>query len=131
MSCANRRINNPKYCAGDLRNLATLQSRAITPSNTSVDYTEVFSDAVPNSSDVWVALKTVNGVTVFDSTNIERVVSHEVIMRYQSGITAEKWFLIDGLRYDILKVENVNERNEWIRCKCTQRGTSSSAVNAQ
>lgn len=133
MTCGRRKIVNKTYCAGDLRTLATIQNRAISTVDDSVDYEMVFSGAIPDSEvdpSVWVGIKTVRGITVFDQTNIERVVSHEIIMRYRDDVTAQNWLLIDGYRYDILQVENVNERSEWIVLQCNKRGTGDNSVNA-
>jgi len=133
MSCSKRRIVNKTYCAGDLRHLGTIQNRAIKAVDDSVDYEMVFSGAVPDNEErdqVWLGIKTVRGVTVFDQTNVERVVSHEIIMRYREDVTAQNWLLVDGARYDILQVENVNERSQWLVLQCNKRGTDSNSVNA-
>lgn len=133
MSCSKRRIVNKTYCVGDLRHIATIQNRVISAVNDSVDYEMVFSGAIPDTEDsaqVWVGIKTVRGVTVFDQTNVERTISHEIVMRYRDDVTAQNWLLIDGFRYDIFQVENVNERSEWLVLQCNKRGTEDNSVNA-
>ena len=133
MTCSKRKIATKTYCVGDLRHRATIQSRAITAVDDSVDYEMVFAGAVPDNepdAQIWAGIKTVRGVTVFDQTNVERTISHEIVMRYHDDVTAQNWLLIDGSRYDIYQVENVNERNEWIVLQCNKRGTEDNSVNA-
>lgn len=133
MSCSKRRIKDVQYCAGDLRHYATIQNRALTPSNDSADYTLVFSGAVPaNEPDagVWVGIQTVNGVTIFDGSDVERVITAKIVMRFRDDVTAQNWLLIDGIRYDIYKVENINKLSKWLVLYCTERGTANNSVNA-
>lgn len=133
MTCSKRRIVNKTYCVGDLRHIATIQNRVITAVDDSVDYEMVFSGSIPDNepdAQTWVGVKTVRGVTVFDQTNVERTISHEIVMRYRDDVTAQNWLLIDGYRYDIYQVENVNELNTWLVLQCNKRGTEDNSVNA-
>lgn len=87
--------------------------------------TEVFSNAVT----VKGIVSTLRGVKVFDSTNIERVATHKICIKYIAGITAEKWTKIGTNRLNILTVENCCEKNEQLILVCTDRGLDSKVVN--
>lgn len=122
--CQVIRIKKRKFCVGDLRERITLQDRDIQPPG-DINFTEQFSGLLVVSA----AVKTLSGVTVFDSTNIERIATHDFIVRFQTGITQEKWILWKNERYDILVVEDFDGRNEWLRLRSTVRGTDTLVVN--
>lgn len=133
--CVNIRGKRRAICIGDLDRLITLKNRAITPPTDGVDYTELFSDKpVENSplspGDVWSMIETVNGATVFDATNTERVYSHKFYIRWIPEVTAETWILFDGELYDIISVEDLDQRKEWLLLRATIRGISSNSNNA-
>lgn len=134
--CEKIRSQRRKVCIGDLDRIVTLQNRAIQTPTTSEDYTELFT-AEPVSSggmgdgNVWAMIQSLAGATVFDTTNTERVVTHKITMRYQDGITAESWVLFESNRYDVVTVENLDNRSEFIVLRCVFRGVSTSSVNAQ
>ena len=124
-ACEKIRFIERKLCAGDLRNIITLQNRSITAPNSGVDFGESFSGDI----DVWAACETKNGVSIFDETNVEKVVTHVFGIRYDSGITAETWILFEGRRLDIFNVEDLDERHEWMILTCGERGDESKSVN--
>ncbi len=129
--CKRIRIPHRKYCAGDLRERITLEDRDIQPPF-DTNFTESFS----NPTIIPAAVKTISGgglsgagVTVFDSSNIEQVVTHDFIIRFRVGVTQEKWIRWRNERYNILVVENVDGRNEWLRMRTTVRGDDTLEVN--
>lgn len=113
-------------CIGDLDELITLQNRAITPSSSGVDATETFTDTNP---DVWAMLETRRGETIFDGTGMERDVTHVFTIRFISGVSAETWISFGGKRFDILDVENLEERDEWLKMRATNRGVDSNSAS--
>lgn len=74
-------------------------------------------------------IKTVHGVSVFDSTNTERVATHKLCLEYQAGVTAEMWVKFGSKRIKILTVENCCEEDEVLILMCTERGDDSKVVN--
>lgn len=74
---------------------------------------------------------TVDGVTVFDGTNVERVVTHKITLAYRSDVTAEVWVRRAGTtkRLKILTAENCNESDTTLILMCTERGEDSKVVN--
>lgn len=111
-----------RLCAGDLDRQITLQNRDIAaPIWGSADFDERFSgDTV-----VWAKIDTVTGKTFFDGVSQrDSTVTHEIYIRYLAGITSETWISYDSRRIDILAVENLEERNEWLKLTCTDKGVS-------
>lgn len=102
---------------------ATLQTRTTRIKNGLPVAT--FADVAP----IRAIIKTVTGVSVFDDTNTERVVTHKLCIAYRSGVTAENWILFGSKRVKILTVENVCEANTQLILMCTERGDDSRVVN--
>ncbi len=121
------RKNIRKVAIGDMVDRITIYNRTMTPPvNGSVDFTENFTG--PRA--VWACVNTVSGKTFFDSTNTEHVVTHEIHIRWLTGITSESWIdLIDGTRLKILPTEDFEIRKDFMLLKCTERGPNSKAVN--
>ncbi|MCK5643051.1 MAG: hypothetical protein KAJ19_19745 [Gammaproteobacteria bacterium] len=86
---------------------------------------ETFSNPVTPTA----LVKTVTGVTVFDNTNTERVVTHEICLLFLAGITSEKWVKLGTTRIKVLTVENCCENDECLKLMCTERGLESKVVN--
>jgi hypothetical protein len=76
-------------------------------------------------------IKTLRGVSVFDSTNIERVATHEMRLNWRADIGAEQWVKRDGVtkRIKILTAENCCENDAVLVLMCTERGEDSQVVN--
>jgi len=109
-------------CAGDLDKQVVIQNRAIVaPDWNSPDFDETFSGDVT----VWANIQTVTGKTFFDSVNQrDTTVTHELLIRYDSTVTSESWILYDSRRFDILAVENLEERDEYLKLTCVDKGAS-------
>lgn len=88
---------------------------------------EVFSNARNDTA----IIKTLRGKSVFDSTNTERVATHELRLAYRSDIGAEQWVKRKGTtkRLKILTAENCCEDDVVLILMCTERGEDSKIVN--
>ena len=136
--CVKIKGKKRQICAGDLDRLITLENRAIQPPESgSVDYTELFSpkdtsggEQPSPDGEIWAMIETAHGSTVFDGTSPERVIDHKINIRYIEGVTSETWVLADGVRFDIVSVEDLDFRHEWLRLNCTLRGTDQNSNNA-
>ena len=118
------RVDHRRLCIGDLRERITLEDRDIAAPGT-VDFDEKFT----NPTVIPAAVKTLMGVEVFDESNTGTVATHDFFIRYQSGVTQEKWIKWRGDRYDILLPEEFEGRREWLRLRSTLRGPDTRAVN--
>ena len=107
--------------------LITIKSRDIKePSGGSVDYSEDFVSLGDEWSNV-VSLR--KGPVFFDGTNLARQATHVFELRYRDDVTAETWVELDGVNYDILNVEDLEERREFLHLYAVKRGDASIAIN--
>lgn len=117
--CEKVRIRKRQVCIGDLRNKIDLNSRDITaPSFNSVDFDENF--VVTKS--VWAGIETQTGKVFFDGVETETAISHIMYIRFDATVTAETWITFASRRIDILKVEDMEERGEFMKLTCSDRG---------
>jgi hypothetical protein len=78
-------------------------------------------------------VKTISGKTFFDGVSVERLITHEFCLEYESGVidddtvTAETWVLFKGKRIDVLAVENCCEKNEVLILTCSMVGIGEAA----
>lgn len=114
-------------CIGALDRLITLKSRDIqAPGGDSVDYSEDFVSLV----DVWAKVGTLAKGPVFvDGTNIARQATHVFGIRYFDNINSETWVELAGVNYDVLNIENLEERDEWLFLYAMKRGDKTILVN--
>ncbi len=112
---------NRTLCLGDLKEQIILHTRDLTePEYGEVDATEDFN---PIKS-VWAAIKTTSGKAFFAGVHGDVSVTHEISIRYRDDVSAETWIeLKTGSLLDIVAVENLEERDEWLKLQCSERGS--------
>jgi len=121
MSC------KPKICAGNLRNAITIERRTL-------------DNAAPGSAEpvhtyavVFAAraeIKTKSGVSEFNRVEINGLrVSHAITIRHTSIAFDIRDRVRDaaGNLYTILAVENVDERDDWLKLHCAGQGSDERA----
>lgn len=123
--CRHIRVTHRQLCAGDLDRLIVLKSRALRAPQTTVDFSELFT----TEQTVWAALKTTKGRNTFYITNMGIAVGHVFYIRYFGALTSDWWIEYNGDNYDIVEVEDIDERHEWIAIYANVRGTSTEPVN--
>jgi head-tail adaptor len=130
--CTKIRRKSKRICIGSLNKKIVVNMREIqAPNQDSVDFSELFTA----ERTVWAMVETVNGVTIFDETNIEHEITHNVYMRYVQNMTPEKWLKLlsvnggDDVYFNIIRVENFGELNQFYRLLCTLRGKDDLAAN--
>lgn len=149
-TCQKIRAKRRKICIADLDRLITLQNRAIKPPTKGVDYTLEFEAADAVSGDenafdegftngfaggfqdgqVFAMIESVSGEEYFDEHNTATNVTHNIYIRFNEDVTAETWILYEGVRFDILDVEDLDFRHEWQKLRCNNRGVASRSNNA-
>lgn len=118
--CETIKRRHRRVCVGDLDSEIIIENRSITePVFSSPDFTESFT----SPTTIWAMIETVNGKTFFDGVNTESVITHHIYINYDASVTAESWVRIGSNRLDILHVENLDGRSEFMRLVCTDRGT--------
>ncbi len=93
----------------------TLQSIART-SDSQGGYTEVWSDI----ASVWAQIKPVKGYEKFQAMQNETPVSHDIIIRYRSGVTTKNRFTYDSRTFHIKEVLNVDEAGVYLKIKAIE-----------
>ena len=128
MNCNDiKRVKKTKLCIGDKRNLVDIQTRAMEGASFgSTQPVETFTTVRQQ----WCAIETIsNGVSRFAKINIADGTTHVFWCDWDSAFpdieNRNHTLLFDSKRFKVLKVDNVNERNEAIAIQCTERGESS------
>lgn len=125
-ACTSIRKKKRRVCVGDMKDVITLNDRNITPPlfNT-VDFDESFTPQDSVNPDSLALVETVSGRTYFDGANTETPITHVIYMPYNPIVTAEAWITFDGRRIDILTVEDLDERHEFLKLTCNDQGLTS------
>lgn len=114
-------IRRPKrrYTIGDLDTRVILRDRAIqAPVASSTDFDELFS----TGAGVWAKVSTPDGKTQFDGVETDVNVTHVVGIRWKRDVTTETWIeLPGGRRLDVVTMQNLEERNQWLQLMCRER----------
>ncbi len=126
--CDKIRGINRQVCIGSMDKLITVKDRSIkAPASGSVDYSEVFSDVGALS---WANIQTLQrGPIMFDRTNIARQITHIFKIRYRDDVTAQAWVEYENVNYDILNVEDLEERHEFLFLYAIRRGVKTIPIN--
>jgi len=118
-----------KICVGSLNRLASIFTRdidaPIDPMDTLVDYRENFTLVTK----VYSMIETISGQVIFDDISIENTPTHNIYIRYISGITQENWITdSDNTRYNILNVIDLDHNKRFMQLSCVVRGDASFAA---
>ena len=120
MSRTTLRRDHRKLCIGDLKDRVQLQLRTIREPQ--FGQTE-FDLEFKSDKEAWASIKTKVGKTFFDGVSTDIALTHEIFLRYDAEITAETWIeLQDDRLLDIVAVEDFEERHEYLRLLCRERG---------
>ncbi len=125
--CQNVSPKHRKLCAGDLNNeIQVLTRDLIPPVSGDPDYTvEVDSDIAPI---VFCSIRTTNGQPIFDGTGTNDVqITHIFGVYFDESFTSENVVLFEDNLYQILSVEDLEERHEWMFLYCVISGTTNNA----
>ena len=123
-ACKTIKAKHKKINLGDMDKIIQLMDRNIqAPSD--VDFDEKFT----NKLDVWALVETVSGVTKFDNTNTEQVITHNFYINFDKTVTSETWIRFDERNFNIIAPENLGERNEFMKISAYERGDYKDPVN--
>lgn len=79
---------------------------------------------------VWAKVETLDGLIDINGVENPRVFTHEFTIRYRPNISQLKWIEYKNQRYDILRADNLDERDEFILLSCARTGTNDSKNEA-
>lgn len=124
--CKRIKRKSRKICLGDMREQIEINIRAIkAPVDGSVDFSEAFQKV----ETVWAMVETKTGVEIFDGTNLLGVATHFMYIRFLADIDFTNWVKFKSQYFDILDVQNLEERDEFYLLRCSLRGDDSKAIN--
>jgi head-tail adaptor len=108
-----------------------IENRVLTPPDSGVASAGFTFTAHNEATEVWAIVETTQGSTLFDDVaGLDRVVTHNIIIRHLDGISAETWLrLSDGRRLDILSVANLDERTEFLEILAAESGLNTQAAS--
>jgi len=109
---------------GPMRDRIRISDREIIePDFGSADFLEQFK---ARAIERWSTVRTTAGRTLFAGVGVDVAITHEIIIRYDEGVSSESWIILqDETRLDVVQVEDLDERNEWMVLLCTDRGDKS------
>lgn len=72
-------------------------------------------------AEVWAALKPLSGDEVSEADGVSGRVSHEVWIRYRTGVLPEMRFRLGTRVFEIRSVIDTGERHRFLRCLAEER----------
>lgn len=124
--CVRIKRKSRKICIGDMREQIQINIRTIkAPVDGSVDFAEAFQEV----ETVFAMVETKTGVEIFDGTNLLGVATHFFYIRFISDIDFTHWVRFKDQFFDILDVQNLEERNEFYLLRCSLRGDETKPIN--
>lgn len=118
--CKNIRGTKRGLCIGDLNQKIKVQVRTLNAPESGTHFDLTFADL----KEVWAMVKTTRGTELFDGVGLTNAYTHEFYIRYSSSfaVNAQSWLLWNDDRYNIVDVENLDERNEFLLLKAIKKG---------
>lgn len=113
-------------CLGDMIHRIEIYDRTI---RVPIDDTGNYGLDFKKKIIVWCSIESVVGIVVFDSVNMDKTISHKMVIRHLPFLTQEHWIWYKSKYYDIIKIENLNEENRFQMLYCNVRGSDSKAAN--
>jgi len=134
--CQNITPTRKKICLSALRKKIGLFRRDILPPTAgNLASAQSHSHEYEEFATPFAAIETKGrGVDIFDGIEtsgvdgIPVVASHIIMIKYRRDVTAETYVRFGENNYDILKVENIDERNQYLRLFCALRGDQDKAA---
>lgn len=123
-----RKIKSIKrqICIGDLKDRIELSIRSQVSKNDGkiksvMDFTALAT--------VWAKVTTTRGSQLFDGVEISDPFTHQIEIRYRDDVDAEKWIDFKGNRYDIVDVQDYDERHDFLLLLCKKKGDQTKEAN--
>lgn len=102
------KVTNP----GDLRTKVSLQSRTITSEDGGFQH-----PAWTTIATVWAKWINVHGSEAWTASSLQAESAATVLIRYRSDVNLGCAVLKGSIRYEIVSLDNIQERNEYIELK--------------
>lgn len=90
---------------------------AVTPAS---DGQGGFTDTLTTVATVWAEITPVKGMERYQAMHLESPITHNVKMRYRTGITTAHKLVFATRTFEIIEVINVNEANTLLNIKAVE-----------
>ena len=101
---------------GRLRHRLTLEAAARTP-----DGGGGAAETWSAIAQLWGQIRPTSGIEVFETDGLSGRVSHEITLRYRSGVTPSMRLASGSRRFEIVAIIDIDERRRWLKCLCVER----------
>ncbi len=101
---------------GRLRQRLALQAATRTP-----DGGGGASESWTTIAQLWAEIRPTGGTESFEADAVAGRVSHEITIRYRSGVAPAMRLVSGTRRFEILAVIDIEERRRWLKCLCVER----------
>ncbi len=101
---------------GRLRRRLTLEAANRTPDGGG-GAAETWTDI----AQVWGDIRPKGGSEAVDADALSGRVSHEITLRYRSGVIPAMRLVSGSRRFEIVAVIDIDERRRWLKCLCVER----------
>jgi len=119
------RRKNRKINIGDLNKKIKLQRRVLYSSFQSGGRGQGAS--FETFAEPWASIETTKGITKFDGVELKKAYTHKITIRYRSNLDQTSWIEFGGNRYDIVDIEDLDERHEFLLLMCKLTGNADSS----
>lgn len=110
---------------GDMRHLITINTRTLNAVESGVEFGITFT----LFKQVYAYIETVAGEEFFDGTTLKKISTHNFVIRFIDGLTAEYWINYQNNNYEIIDIETLDERGLFMKLRCLKRGDDTKPVN--
>tara|TARA_R110002095_G_scaffold109849_1_gene96207 strand:+ start:1332 stop:1652 length:321 start_codon:yes stop_codon:yes gene_type:complete len=102
--------------AGKLRHRITFREINSTRDTTSGDMVDTPVDLAT----VWASVTQMSGRELVNAQQVKPDATYKVIIRYLAGVTTDDFFTFNGRTFQILDVNNIDERNITLELMCKE-----------
>lgn len=105
-----------KFRPGNLRHRLVLEQLAET-SDGGGGFTQSWTEV----AELWAAIRPISGSEQVESGRMAGTITHELVLRYRTGVVPAMRFRNGARVFQVLAVINVDERGVWLKCLCEER----------
>ncbi len=126
MGCNPVKFKSRRVCIGDRNERIKIHIRTLTSNNAgSIESIETFIELV----EVWAAVETTRGSQLWNGVEVSNPFTHRMSIRYRDNIDFNKWIEFRDEYYDIVDVENLEQKNEELFLMCIRKGDNTKEAN--
>lgn len=80
-----------------------------------------FTSSWATIATVWASINPVKGYEKFQAGQLQTPVTHDILIRYRSGIITANRLLFNSRIFEIKEIINQNEDNVFLKLKCLEK----------